>query len=60
MATGVREQPEPVVGEILVSAADLQRRVCELGEEITRDYAGPQALKSTRLKCSHLFLSGIL
>ena len=30
----------PPAGEILVQPDDLQRRVKELGAEITRDYAG--------------------
>jgi hypoxanthine phosphoribosyltransferase len=31
---------EPGLGDVLVSAEDLQRRVVELGEEISRDYRG--------------------
>jgi hypothetical protein len=43
VATPVRVAPEQSdrgVGEVLVSAEDLQRRVRELGEQISRDYGG--------------------
>ena len=30
---------DPAIGEVLVSAEDLERRVAELGAEISRDYA---------------------
>jgi hypoxanthine phosphoribosyltransferase len=36
--TTARVSSEPGLGEVLVSAEDLQRRVAELGEEISRDY----------------------
>jgi hypoxanthine phosphoribosyltransferase len=56
----VREQPEPALGEILVSAEDLQRRVAELGEEITRDYAGRSPLLIGVLKGAVFFLSDLM
>ncbi len=37
---------DAAIGEILVQADDLQHRVRELGEEITRDYAGQDLLLS--------------
>ena len=40
----------PQLGEVLVSADDLQRRVRELGEEISRDYAGRDLLLICVLK----------
>ena len=40
MATPARVSNEPGLGEVLVTAEDLQRRVAELGREITADYAG--------------------
>ena len=40
VASTARVPGEPELGEVLVSAEDLQRRVVELGEEISRDYAG--------------------
>jgi hypoxanthine phosphoribosyltransferase len=39
VASPVRAVAEPLVGEVLVSADEVQRRVAELGEEISRDYA---------------------
>jgi hypoxanthine phosphoribosyltransferase len=56
----VREQPEPALGEILVSAEDLGRRVAELGEEITRDYAGRSPLLIGVLKGAVFFLSDLM
>ncbi len=34
------------IGEILVSEEDLERRVAELGAEISRDYAGATCCSS--------------
>jgi hypoxanthine phosphoribosyltransferase len=39
VATPARVADEPGLGEVLVTAEDLQRRVAELGEQISRDYA---------------------
>jgi hypoxanthine phosphoribosyltransferase len=41
--------PEPEIGEILVQQDDLQHRVRELAEQVSRDYEG-----------RHLFLVGVL
>ncbi len=38
MVSSARVSSEPGLGEVLVTAEDLQRRVVELGEEISRDY----------------------
>jgi hypoxanthine phosphoribosyltransferase len=38
VATPARLAVEPGLGEVLVTAEDLQRRVAELGEQISRDY----------------------
>jgi hypoxanthine phosphoribosyltransferase len=38
VASTERVSSEPGLGEVLVTAEDLQRRVAELGEEISRDY----------------------
>ncbi|MGA2469777.1 MAG: hypoxanthine phosphoribosyltransferase [Solirubrobacteraceae bacterium] len=51
---------EPQLGEILVSAEDLQRRVRELGAEVTRDYAGRELLLICVLKGAVLFLSDLM
>jgi len=51
---------DPQLGEVLVSAEDLQRRVRELGDEITRDYAGRDLLLICVLKGAVLFLSDLM
>ena len=45
---------------MLVSAEDLQRRVAELGEEISRDYAGRPLLLVGVLKGAVFFLSDLM
>ena len=47
-------------GEILVQADDLQRRVRELGAEITRDYADRDLLLVCVLKGAVFFLSDLM
>jgi hypoxanthine phosphoribosyltransferase len=53
---------EPGVGEVLVSAEDLQRRVAELGEEISRDYekTGRPLLLVGVLKGAVFFISDLM
>jgi hypoxanthine phosphoribosyltransferase len=51
---------EPEVGEVLVSADELQRRVAELGEEVSRDYAGRTLLLVGVLKGAVFFLSDLM
>ena len=48
------------IGEILVQADDLKRRVRELGEEITRDYQGKDLLLICVLKGAVFFLSDLM
>jgi hypoxanthine phosphoribosyltransferase len=48
------------IGEILVPADELQRRVRELGEQITRDYAGREPLLVCVLKGAVFFLSDLM
>ncbi len=48
------------VGEILVQADVLQRRVRELGAEISRDYAGKEPLLVCVLKGAVFFLSDLM
>jgi hypoxanthine phosphoribosyltransferase len=50
---------DAAVGEIVVSEADLQRRVRELGQQITRDYAGRPPLLVGVLKGACFFLSDL-
>ncbi len=60
MATPARLSSDPDLGEVLVSAEDLQRRVAELGEEISRDYAGRSLLLVGVLKGAVFFLSDLM
>jgi hypoxanthine phosphoribosyltransferase len=63
VATPVRVAPEQSdrgVGEVLVSAEDLQRRVRELGEQISRDYGGRPLLLVGVLKGAVFFLSDLM
>jgi hypoxanthine phosphoribosyltransferase len=48
------------VGEVLVAAEDLERRVRELGEAISRDYAGRPLLLVGVLKGAVFFLSDLM
>lgn len=48
------------VAEILITEDDIRRRVAELGEEITRDYAGKPLLLVGILKGSAVFLSDLI
>ena len=53
------EDSDPRVGRVVVSEADLQRRVAELGRAITDDYAGRPPLLVGVLKGACLFLSDL-
>ena len=50
----------PGVGEELVSQGDLERRVRELGEEISRDYQGKELFLVGVLKGAVFFLSDLM
>ena len=60
MATPSRVTDEPGLGEVLVTAEALQRRVAELGREITADYAGRPLLLVGVLKGAVFFLSDLM
>jgi hypoxanthine phosphoribosyltransferase len=60
VATPARLTSEPELGEVLVSAEELQRRVAELGEEISRDYADRSLLLVGVLKGAVFFLSDLM
>jgi hypoxanthine phosphoribosyltransferase len=60
VSTPARAAVEPGVGEVLVPAADLQRRVGELGAEISRDYASRSLLLVGVLKGAVFFLSDLM
>jgi len=51
---------DPAIGEILVQADDLNHRVRELGDEITRDYEGRELLLICVLKGAVFFLSDLM
>jgi hypoxanthine phosphoribosyltransferase len=51
---------EGEIGEVLVSAEDLQRRVRELGAEISSDYSGRRLLLVGVLKGAVFFLSDLM
>jgi hypoxanthine phosphoribosyltransferase len=50
---------DPCVGEVVVSEADLQQRVGDLGAQITADYAGRPPLLVGVLKGACFFLSDL-
>jgi hypoxanthine phosphoribosyltransferase len=51
---------DPSIGEILVSAEDLQRRIRELGAEISADYEGRDLVMIGVLKGAVLFLADLM
>jgi hypoxanthine phosphoribosyltransferase len=51
---------EEAIGEVLVSEEDLQRRVAELGEEVSRDYEGRTPLLVAILKGAVPFLADLM
>ena len=48
------------IGEVLITAADIQRRVGELGEEISRDYEGKTPVLVSVLKGGIIFLADLV
>ncbi len=60
MATLARASLPPSLGETLVSEQDLRRRVAELGEQISHDYAGRSLLLVGVLKGAVFFLSDLM
>ncbi len=51
---------EELIGEVLVAEEDLQRRVSELAEEISRDYQGKKVLLVAILKGAVPFLADLM
>jgi hypoxanthine phosphoribosyltransferase len=51
---------DPQIGEILVEADELQRRVAELGAQINSDYAGRDLVLIGVLKGAVLFLADLM
>src|SRR5437868_10812907 len=50
---------DPNLGRIVVTEDDLQQRINELGEEITKDYAGRPPLLVGVLKGAFMFMSDL-
>src|ERR1700738_1249991 len=50
---------DPSLGEVVVSEADLQRRIGELGRQITEDYRGRYPLLVGVLKGAFVFMSDL-
>jgi len=50
---------DPHLGDIVLSAEQIQHRIAELGAEITRDYAGNPPLLVAVLKGAFVFMSDI-
>ena len=51
---------DPAIGEVLVPGEDLQRRVAELGAEISRDYEGRDLVMIGVLKGAVLFIADLM
>ncbi len=51
---------DPAIGEVVVSSADLKRRVAELGREISRDYEGRDLVMIGVLKGAVLFIADLM
>ena len=51
---------DPAIGETLVAKDDLQRRIAELGAEISRDYEGKDLVLVGVLKGAVLFLADLM
>ncbi len=51
---------DSAIGETLVSAEDLQRRIVELGEEISRDYESRDLIMVGVLKGAVLFIADLM
>ena len=57
---GVGAPSDPAIGETLIEADDLKRRVRELGAEISRDYQGRDMVMIGVLKGAVLFLADLM
>jgi hypoxanthine phosphoribosyltransferase len=56
----LRSVKDSAIGEVVVSTEDLERRVSELGAEISRDYAGKDLVMIGVLKGAVLFLADLM
>ena len=57
-----KNEPEidPAIGETLVSSEQLRRRIAELGDELSSDYAGRDLFMVGVLKGAVLFLADLM
>jgi hypoxanthine phosphoribosyltransferase len=51
---------DPAIGETLISSEDLQKRVAELGQEISKEYEGRDLFMVGVLKGAVLFLADLM
>src|SRR5262245_46904698 len=51
---------EPALGPVVVSEADISRRIAELGDQITADYEGRSPLLICVLKGAFVFLADLV
>ena len=58
--TSVLMEWEEDVAEVLITAESIARRVAELGEEISRDYAGKELMLICILKGANVFLADLV
>ena len=54
------DEGDPAIGEVLVDSERLQRRVAELGAEISRDYEGRDLVMIGILKGAVLFIADLM
>jgi len=60
MSDSAPAETDPLIGEVLVSEADLTRRVAELGAEISTDYEGRDLVIVGVLKGAILFIADLM
>src|SRR4051794_23224208 len=53
------ESVDPHLGQVIVSEDDLQKRIAELGEQITKDYSDRPPLLVGVLKGAFMFMSDL-
>jgi hypoxanthine phosphoribosyltransferase len=59
MGTEKSADGDPSLGEVIVTVDDLQRRIAELGDQITADYQGRTPLLVGVLKGAFMFMSDL-
>jgi hypoxanthine phosphoribosyltransferase len=60
MSPAGQAEPDTAIGEVLVTTEDLQRRVAELGAEISADYEGRDLVIVGVLKGAVLFIADLM